>query len=517
MRLFNHVAGVVSVFSLVVLSASHVSAAQKDEFADTRVCVKLGLETNHPFEKVCTRKVATVEAAKWTQESESIHFVYQKSGAAFTSGYIKPKMDGGTAFEGGQLNFCIMEVPAFRGTDDEIFAHNESIALTYYYAARDTGNDFTGTKTYKLVQRNKSAMFPENCDVVAASGASWKKAWTKVVEQMSLNSGRNTKFGQEFKQRFTANIGDLSLAFSLTPSNVSQGVVTAQNEGTRLKQEREDARSEIDSLLASNSAEGLVFLGMENSGKSLCHNYAEHDIVVEVLKGNSQALALLNEWEITDLKHHASVDGIFQDTLADICGGVLANPRDMAQLRASFEKRDLTFALGWVHVGEEELMAGRELAIEARRVAEIEAQEQAERDRLAAIEREEEMAAQAERNRVAAIERDKARAERARTHPYTAIVSCTTSGVQVHILACFNDTELKLTTNNRSRIYPAWEIQQLGQSYNDGLHIELPENFSIKAQNGTDGVILGVQIVDQYQNVIYEDQATQYQVVFVGN
>jgi hypothetical protein len=517
MRLFNDVAGILLVVSFSFLVASDASAAKPDEFADTRVCVKLGLETNHPFKKVCTRKVATVEAAKWTQEKESIHFVYLKSGEAFTAGHIKPKMDGGTAFEKGQLDFCVMEVPAFRGSDAESLAHNTAIATAYYYAARDTGNDFTGAKSIKMTLRNKSGMFPENCDVVAATGEAWKKAWTRVVEQVSLNSSRNSKFGQDYKGTFTTSLNDLSLAFTVTPGDVQRGSITAKNEAGELEQERNDARAAIGELLANGSTDGLAFLEIQNSSTLVCHNYSEHDTVMQTLNANNKSLGLLSEWGIKDGTQYQTVEEVFQATMASECRAIVSTPADLAQLQASLQKRDLTVALGWVHFGEEELMAGRELAIEAKRVANIEAQEQAERDRLAAVEREKEMAAQAERNRVAAIARDKASAERAKTHPYTAIVSCTTSGIQVHILSCFNDTELKITTNNRSRIYPAWEIQQLGQSYNDGLHIELPENFSIKAQNGTSGVILGVQIVDQYENVIYEDQATQYQVVFVGN
>ena len=517
MRLFNYVAGVVSVISLVLLSASDAGAAKKDEFADTRVCIKLGLDSNHPLKKVCTGKAATVEAAKWTQEKESIHFVYLKSGEAFSSGHVKPKMDGSTAFQKGQLDFCVMEVPAFRGTDEESLAHNSSIAAAYYYAARDTGNDFTGAKSIKFAQRNTTGMFPEDCDVVAAKGASWKKAWTKVVEQVSLQIGRNTEFSKEYKKRLTGSLSDLTLAFSLTPADVEQGSITARNEASKQKQERNEARAEIGELLASGSTEGLAFLEVQNSSTLVCHNYSEHDTVMQTLKASNESRALLSEWGVKNGTQYQTVEEVFQATITSKCRAIVATPADLAQLQASLQKRSLTVALGWVHVGEEELVAGRELAVEAKRAAEIEAQEQAERDRLAAIEHEKEMAEQVERNRLAAIQREKARAERAKTHPYTAIVSCTSSGIQLHILSCFNDTELKLTTNNRSKIYPAWEIQQLGQTYNDGLHIELPESFSLKAQNGTDGVILGVQIVDQHRNVIYEDQASQYQVVFVGN
>jgi|GEM_PF-2343920 len=377
MRLFNHVTGVVSVFSLVLLSASHVSAAQKDEFADTRVCVKLGLETNHPFEKVCTRKVATVEAAKWTKESESIHFVYQKSGAAFTAGYIKPKMGGGTAFERGQLDFCIMEVPAFRGTDKETAEHNTAIGLAYYYASRDSGSDFTGAKSINIAQRNKNGMFPDNCDVVAASGASWKKAWTKVVEQVSLNSSRNTKFGQDYKQRFTDSLSDLSLAFSLTPVDVEQGLVTARNEENQKEQDRKDARAEVGELLASGSTDGLAFLGVQNSSSAICHNHSEHYAIIQTLNAREETLGLLHEWGAKDVIQYQTVEEVFQATMTSKCRAIVSTPADLAQLQASLQKRNLDVALGWVHVSEEELVAAREIVMETKRVAAAEAEAEA--------------------------------------------------------------------------------------------------------------------------------------------
>lgn len=491
------------------------SADEKNE--STQVCVKLGLETNHPFEKVCTRNIAQVAAAKWSEQAESIHFIFLRSGNAYSSGSIKEKMDGGVFFDSGRLNFCVMELPAFRGTDAEAQSRLDSQFLSFAFAAKDKNSNFAPPKTFKSVLRNKTDFFPTDCDVVAASGDSWKKSWAKVIEQVSLDAGPNTKFGPEYKQIFTDALNDMSLAFSLTPAEVEQGRIAANDAVVERDQKRLQAQTEIAEQLNSGTDQGLAFLGLAGSSKDLCFDGADRESLLEAVKSSPEAHAMLSEWQVTDAKKYESTEDIFQATLASNCGAIAATPVEVATLRAALETRSVANVIGWAAISEAQLLAGRELVVEAKRVAEVEAKEQAERDRVAAIQREKDLAIQAERERVAAIERDKARAERAKTYPYIAIVSCTSGSAQLHILSCFNDTELKLTVNNRSKVYPAWEIESLGNTYQDGLHIELPESFSLRAQNGTRGVILGVQIVDQHRNVIFEDQATQYGVVSVGN
>jgi hypothetical protein len=100
---------------------------------------------------------------------------------------------------------------------------------------------------------------------------------------------------------------------------------------------------------------------------------------------------------------------------------------------------------------------------------------------------------------------------------FMAVISCFVGQNKTHVASCFTDTHLKITRNNRARIYEPWDFQSAGSMRNSSLYVELPANFELKAQNGTRGVILGVQILDEYENVVFEDQAAQYQVVYVGN
>jgi hypothetical protein len=509
MQYFRILIVLVTVAFLAI--PEEAAAKKKDEFADTRICIRLGLDTNHPLQKVCTGKAGKVDAARWTQEKESIHFVFQKGGDAFSSGHIKYKMDGGTAYEPKQLDVCVMEIPAFSGTEEEVNNRINKLAAEYYYAARDGGHDFSsGVKTFKFTERSKAGVFPESCDIVAATGDTWRKSWVKMIERISANSSPNSKFSREFKLGLTSSLSDLVLAFSVTPEQVTQGAVTAQTEGQKDEDKKQVLSVANAELMSSGSTTGLVFQVFDGSGNSLCHNHEDDDVALHVLKAHKQAVVQLREWGVTHANPYDSIEDIFQAALVGNCRAVMANPVDSLQLQEALATRSISASVGWATVEEEYLVAAVEQVAEAKRVAEIEAQEKAEQERLAAIEREKDRAERAERVRLAAI-------ERAKTHPFRAIVSCTVQGSHIHVMSCFDDTELKVTMNNRARIYQAWEVTDAGQVVDNDLYIDLTEKYELMAQNGREGLTLGVIIMDRFDNVLIEDMAAQYGVVYVGN
>lgn len=100
---------------------------------------------------------------------------------------------------------------------------------------------------------------------------------------------------------------------------------------------------------------------------------------------------------------------------------------------------------------------------------------------------------------------------------YTAVISCGQNGKNLNVLACFTDTDLKITKNNRSKVYKVYQLNGLGQTYQDGMHIQLPESFEIMAQNSQDHLVLGVKILDSNNQVVFEDQAGKWGVIKVGN
>ena len=100
---------------------------------------------------------------------------------------------------------------------------------------------------------------------------------------------------------------------------------------------------------------------------------------------------------------------------------------------------------------------------------------------------------------------------------FKAVLSCGMNGSHINVLACFSDTELKLTNNGQTDIYKIYNIGNLGSEYRDGLHIKLSNTFSFKAQNSHDTLVLGLTIYDSSNKVVFQDVAGMWGVINVGN
>ena len=100
---------------------------------------------------------------------------------------------------------------------------------------------------------------------------------------------------------------------------------------------------------------------------------------------------------------------------------------------------------------------------------------------------------------------------------YKAVLSCGMYGNHMNILACFSDTELKLTNKGNTRVYKIYNISQLGTEYSDGLHITLSEKFTFIAQNSHDTLVLGINIYDESGSQVYQEEVGTWGVIKVGN
>jgi hypothetical protein len=104
---------------------------------------------------------------------------------------------------------------------------------------------------------------------------------------------------------------------------------------------------------------------------------------------------------------------------------------------------------------------------------------------------------------------------------FTAVISCGFNGSHINIAACFvdksNGTDLKVTKNGSTKLYKAWELGNAGSEQGDGLHIDLPKSFSIKAQNAHKTLTLGIVITDTAGNEVYSDAVGKWGVINVGN
>lgn len=127
---------------------------------------------------------------------------------------------------------------------------------------------------------------------------------------------------------------------------------------------------------------------------------------------------------------------------------------------------------------------------------------------------------QAEQNRIAR-ERERVAAEKlAKEFPYYAIISCGMNQQHMNVLACFAGrvgTELELRNGTEYGMYRAHEISGLGQDTQEGLIINLRSNFSLKVQNSSDQLILGIKIIQRSTDkVVFVKQAAKYQTISVS-
>jgi hypothetical protein len=107
--------------------------------------------------------------------------------------------------------------------------------------------------------------------------------------------------------------------------------------------------------------------------------------------------------------------------------------------------------------------------------------------------------------------------ETKKTRSFSAVITCSLHGNHVNIYPCFDGTDLKITKNGRPSVYKLHNINAAGTMTHDGLHVSLPESFSIVAQNSDDHMVLGVQILNDSGKIVYEDQQGKWGVINVGN
>lgn len=105
--------------------------------------------------------------------------------------------------------------------------------------------------------------------------------------------------------------------------------------------------------------------------------------------------------------------------------------------------------------------------------------------------------------------------------PYTAVLSCGMNGFEnISLISCFAGdvgTEIEVTNGDKYAMYKAYNIPGDWQSTRRGVEFPLSRHFSIKMQNSSDDLILGLRIFDNSGKVVFQKQAAQYGVISVSN
>ena len=100
---------------------------------------------------------------------------------------------------------------------------------------------------------------------------------------------------------------------------------------------------------------------------------------------------------------------------------------------------------------------------------------------------------------------------------YKALIRCGFQENYASPVICLSDSELKITKNNRAKIYNILNITTAGEWYKDALVISLPENFYLEINNSDDLFILEVKIIDEDGNIFIEDQAGKFSTISIKN
>jgi len=103
---------------------------------------------------------------------------------------------------------------------------------------------------------------------------------------------------------------------------------------------------------------------------------------------------------------------------------------------------------------------------------------------------------------------------------FIATISCgdQRQSIQFIALECFLNTKLKITKNNRSKIYTYTNLAKAGRRSSSGsLLVELPKSFKISASNSSEYYILKIEISNSKNNVVFSDEAAEYGHIRIHN
>lgn len=101
--------------------------------------------------------------------------------------------------------------------------------------------------------------------------------------------------------------------------------------------------------------------------------------------------------------------------------------------------------------------------------------------------------------------------------PYNAIITCGINGSHIATQACFTDTDLELRNGSAYALLRIGSIDQAGIETAVGLVVSLRRNFSIRAQNSDDTLVLGIEIQDAAtRQVLFQQQASRFRTITVS-
>lgn len=99
--------------------------------------------------------------------------------------------------------------------------------------------------------------------------------------------------------------------------------------------------------------------------------------------------------------------------------------------------------------------------------------------------------------------------------PYYAVITCGMGEKNLNALNCFFKSDLKVVRGKVGTVYKVYNMGEAGNIDSDGITVNLPKEFSLDAENSSKNLILGVKIFDRDGNLLFSDQAGQWDFVSV--
>lgn len=106
-------------------------------------------------------------------------------------------------------------------------------------------------------------------------------------------------------------------------------------------------------------------------------------------------------------------------------------------------------------------------------------------------------------------------------YPYTAVLNCGMNGFDnINLMACMGGdvgTEIELNNNGQYGLYKVYNLPSDWQQTERGVEIPLAKTFSLKMQNSSENLTMGLRVFDNNGNILFQKQVAQWGVITVSN
>jgi hypothetical protein len=106
-------------------------------------------------------------------------------------------------------------------------------------------------------------------------------------------------------------------------------------------------------------------------------------------------------------------------------------------------------------------------------------------------------------------------------YPFTAVMTCGVSGFEhINLMACMGGrvgSEIELRNGDSYGLYKIHNIPNEWQQTDRGVEVPLTNNFTIKMQNSSESLIMGLRVFDNNGNILFQQQVSQWGVIAISN